>query len=333
MPMKKREQIKPAPIRENEYIKKEFVSYQEMAEHAPDWSLFCNYQLEPNGMNGQYDILKLPNMQLAFSDMHGGFMFSFEAPKNSICFSLILEVAGSACFESMKLKEGMIVVFDDREVYNFMSSGAIKIIDVSVDKDFDSPLLKVLQDTQKMYFLDDKGSLKELLLETLTLTEENNDNKKLFANYKEKIISTMEELVSRQKPQTPKCTKGEEIALQVRDKLFKHMDVVFDTEYLASEYKATTRTLQSSFKSLFGYTPQHFIRLLKLNLVHHELHESTQKETTVLAIAKKWGFMHMGRFSNYYKKLFSELPSQTLKKLDIEDDGMRLGCVEIKESI
>ncbi len=331
--MKKKKQIDTISLQDGEYLEKEFVTYHEMAEHSPDWSLFCNYILEPNGMDGAYKILELSNMQISHSDMMGGFMFSFEAPKDRICFSIIQELEGHSCFESMKLKTGMVVVFDDQKAYNFMSSAKIKIIDVAIDKSVDSPLIKRLLDAKQMYFVDTEGILADTLLEIITNYGDDVADKALLSEIEEKIITSMLDLIADQEPQAAKCTKGEYVALKIRDQVFKHMDGQLNTVTLSEQHKITTQTLQNSFKSLFGYTPQLLLRLLKLNLVHHELYESNTQESSVLQIAQRWGFSHMGRFSGYYKNLFGENPSVTLKEEDHKDDGMRLGCVERKEEI
>ena len=330
--MKKKKPVQSISLQEGEFLEKEFSSYQEMAKHSPDWSLYCNYQLEPNGMEGKYKILELTSMQLAHSDMVGGFMFSFEAPKDKICFSVIEYVEDKACFEKMKLRSGTIVVFDDRKVYNFMSNAKIKILDVSIDKKLASPLIKKLIRSEQMHFIDTDNVMAHVLHDIL---DTNNDqvDKNVASDIEDRIMTTMLSLVNDQEPQTAKLTKGENTALEIRDQVFKHMDGKLNTITLADEYKVTTQTLQNSFKSLFGYTPQLFLRLLKLNLVHHELFELNERDATVLRVAQKWGFDHMGRLSGYYKALFGETPSVTLKETDHEDDGMRLGCVERKEEI
>jgi len=330
--MKKKQPVYPQPLQEGQLLETEFTSYQEMAEHSPDWSLFCNYQLEPNGMDGKYKILELSSMQVARSDMVGGFMFSFEAPKDKICFSVIKEVEGKACFERMKLRPGMIVIFDDREVYNFMSSAKIKLVDVSIDKNLDSPLVKKLLAAEQKYYFDNDNTMANLLRGILNEHDVDVDKDRAL-EIEKKIITQMLSVIDNQEAQDPKLTKGEEIAIAIRNQVFKHMDGKLNTATLAEQHQVTTQTLQNSFKSLFGYNPQVLLRLLKLNLVHHELYESNDGDITVLRVAQKWGFEHMGRFSGYYKVLFGEIPSVTLKEEDHEDDGMRLGCVERKEEI
>ena len=75
------------------------------------------------------------------------------------------------------------------------------------------------------------------------------------------------------------------------------------------------------------------MRLLKLNLVHNDLMQSKPKEVTVLGVAQKWGFSHMGRFCKYYTELFGENPSVTLKTMSPLIERMSKECVERKEEI
>jgi len=82
---------------------------------------------------------------------------------------------------------------------------------------------------------------------------------------------------------------------------------------IVEQFKTTDKTLQSSFKSLFGITPKHFMNLFKLNHTHEVLQLADTQTTNVSDIAEKWGFSHFGRFSKEYKLLFGVLPSETLK--------------------
>ena len=149
----------------------------------------------------------------------------------------------------------------------------------------------------------------------------------------EEILAVIMKLLSEQTPVIPKLTTGEKISLDIRDKVFGHMDGYMNISSLAKEYNISEQTLQNSFKSLFGYTPKHFFRLLKLNLVHRELMENNPEQTIVSEIASKWGFVHMGRFSAYYKELFGEYPSVTLKTSYTQEENTMEACVERQEEM
>jgi hypothetical protein len=50
-------------------------------------------------------------------------------------------------------------------------------------------------------------------------------------------------------------------------------------------------------------------------------------------MALKWGFNHMGRFSQDYTKLFGENPSDTLKSLEYIKGNMISTCISRQEEM
>ncbi|UQS16274.1 helix-turn-helix domain-containing protein [Pseudomonas sp. HS6] len=74
------------------------------------------------------------------------------------------------------------------------------------------------------------------------------------------------------------------------------------------------RQLQQTFKAFTGMSPTQWLRLRRLNGARRELLHRSASETTVAEVAMNWSFWHLGRFSNSYRALFDELPSETLKR-------------------
>lgn len=72
------------------------------------------------------------------------------------------------------------------------------------------------------------------------------------------------------------------------------------------------RQLQQGFKTYTGMSPAQWLRLRRLNGARRELLACAN--TTVAEVAMNWSFWHLGRFSNSYRALFKELPSETLLK-------------------
>ena len=72
------------------------------------------------------------------------------------------------------------------------------------------------------------------------------------------------------------------------------------------------RTVERIFKRYFGIAPYAYLKLHRLHLIRHQLLQG--KDSTIGDIAMKYGFIQMGYFGNEYKKLFNEMPSQTLRK-------------------
>ena len=305
-----------------------------MAENAVDWTLFCSYQLKPNFSEGIYKILQLPSMQIVYTDMEGGIMFDYVAPEECVTFSVMKNISQKACIDQMKLKTDMIIVTDDKKIYNFMCSSRVEFLDISLNKNANPALLKKLTQAVDKYFIDNDQKMAKLIQGFIKeFTQQSLLDTQTSMQIEKQITEAMLQLLDEQEVQTPHFTKSEKIAMEIKQKLFKHMDGQMTTTSLAKEYTISTKSLQNAFRSLFDLTPNAFIRLLKLNLVHHELVHSTASPTSVQSIARKWGFAHMGRFSQYYTELFGENPSLTLKTAMPQIDGMQVHCVERQEEM
>ena len=78
------------------------------------------------------------------------------------------------------------------------------------------------------------------------------------------------------------------------------------------------RTLEYAFKETFGITPRTFLRYQRFHAVRRQLLVSRNGKKTVAQIAFDHGFYELGRFAGEYRRLFGELPSQTLTHEPIE---------------
>lgn len=70
--------------------------------------------------------------------------------------------------------------------------------------------------------------------------------------------------------------------------------------------------LERAFRETFGVSPRRYLTLRRLAAVRREL-LSQAPNASITDVATRWGFFHLGRFSQDYKALFAELPSQTVR--------------------
>jgi AraC-like DNA-binding protein len=78
------------------------------------------------------------------------------------------------------------------------------------------------------------------------------------------------------------------------------------------ELRSSRRSLHRAFNEVFGIGPVTFLRQKRLCAVHSILKRSVPGTTTVAEVAIEQGFIELGRFSQYYRMMFGEYPSQTL---------------------
>ncbi len=77
------------------------------------------------------------------------------------------------------------------------------------------------------------------------------------------------------------------------------------------------RTLDRAFLERFGIGPKAYLQRVRLCGARTQLAVSPRGTLLVSDIANKWGFWHMGQFARDYRKVYGELPSETLKKTGV----------------
>jgi AraC family ethanolamine operon transcriptional activator len=97
-----------------------------------------------------------------------------------------------------------------------------------------------------------------------------------------------------------------------RDYILARKSEALTVTDLCEGLRTSHRALHYAFNKVLGISPVTYLRYIRLNGVRAEL-ISSDKPTLVSEVAAKWGFWHMGMFSVYYKHLFGERPSETLK--------------------
>lgn len=76
----------------------------------------------------------------------------------------------------------------------------------------------------------------------------------------------------------------------------------------------SVRALQTAFQQSLGESPAAVIRRVRLDRAHADLRSADPQRTTVAAVAREWGFVHLGRFAAQYRERFGVPPGETLRR-------------------
>ena len=333
---KKTNQSKPLTLKEGYFFKRQFDGFEGMEENSKNWEHHCTYQLRPSALAGEYQVLQLHSMQLLHAKRAGGFMHDVSSAQDCITVGVVEECADKVYFHRTKFQTGDILFFDDSRLYSMMSNDAVVFTVLSIRKNMTGSLIPKLSAALNHTIRDTDAILVRTMRQVrerfINDTNEKRDTKD-FKNAEQEICAVIMKLLDEQTPVFPKLSRGEEIALAICDQVSLHMDGKINIASLAKQYQVSEKTLQKSFKSLFGYTPKYFFRQLKLNHAYHDLKYADPLYGKVSKIASKWGFVHMGRFTNYYTALFGENPSQTLMSLSPREEFIEKSCADRQDEI
>jgi transcriptional regulator GlxA family with amidase domain len=95
--------------------------------------------------------------------------------------------------------------------------------------------------------------------------------------------------------------------------LESHCDEPITVEQLAQITCVSVSALYVGFKQHRTYTPMQFLKRCRLRRARDQL-LAAPEGTTVRDVARRCGFLHLGRFSADYAAEFGEGPSETLRQ-------------------
>jgi AraC family ethanolamine operon transcriptional activator len=89
---------------------------------------------------------------------------------------------------------------------------------------------------------------------------------------------------------------------------------LFSVRDLCDATGSSVRTLRRAFVEQLGLSPKAYLQAKRLNGVYRELRSTETGGIRVNEVASRWGFWHMGQLASDYRKMFDELPTETLNR-------------------
>ena len=82
---------------------------------------------------------------------------------------------------------------------------------------------------------------------------------------------------------------------------------------IAQRCEVSPRTLQKAFQQHLGMSPMEYLRDVRLRRAHEELRAADPFDASVAAVARRWGFGHLGRFAAAHEAKYGQTPLRTLR--------------------
>jgi AraC-like DNA-binding protein len=113
---------------------------------------------------------------------------------------------------------------------------------------------------------------------------------------------------------TAGCRRHDAIIARFEEFLATNPDRALYLTEICAAIGVAERTLRASCEEHLGMGPIRFLTLRRMHLVHRALLRADSSKSTVTQIVTDHGFWELGRFSVAYRALFSESPSETLRR-------------------
>jgi AraC-like DNA-binding protein len=123
-----------------------------------------------------------------------------------------------------------------------------------------------------------------------------------------KLLGLLASNVARQ---VPEQTHGHGFEA-VKQFIEAHLRKEISIEQLMAVARMSERSLYLLFERQVGVSPRDYVRQRRLERVHELLQSPATRSVTETALDH--GFLHLGRFSEVYRKRFGELPSHTARR-------------------
>jgi AraC-like DNA-binding protein len=90
-------------------------------------------------------------------------------------------------------------------------------------------------------------------------------------------------------------------------------EAVHTSAALAELAGISVRALRIGFRKRHEISPMAYLWRARLTRAHEELIAADPRHTTVREVARRWGFVHLGRFATAYLERYHVTPTQTLR--------------------
>ena len=297
-------------------VKEEFFDYKSMQKGAKNYLYITKFRLGSGPFYGIHAGIQLNHMQVGYADRYEGLMYEGWSPKDCITMGVVKKSVGALNINRLKVEEGEIIVGDDSAPHFFASGDRTVLLVLSIHKSLVAKVVpQLLNGTDQIY--KDKNNTMLTSLSGIIEAVESRPGYSYSADeievFETLVLDALRVQFEVPAPIERPLSEYETIAFDVKDYILKNLTENCSVCKLTERFSISDKSLEKYFSALFGVTPKKLITQLKLNQVHEELCYASAEDASVTEVAQRWGFSHLGRFSNTYKDVFGTLPSEDIK--------------------
>ena len=312
----------PHPSCANLTLKQEKTQdFDEQATLLQGWNQHYA-QLSPGRFSGAIVELFFDDIHLFMETTSHALHQNGKLDEDVIAIGIPLRASGHGLFCGSTMAAGAVPVFSGRDGFEFYSPDHLTMGGMVASRDalaewLPEPLLEELETGAHLKIaspqtLAEAGRFLHTLFDLCSRLPHLHRSETFRQSIRDAVYACMADVLTHGDAPEGGLSPGRraKIVQQARDYIEAVCDESIGVEDLCRELNVSRRTLQYCFQEVLGMNPVAFVRARRLNRVRQMLKEVD----SVTEAATAWGFWHFGHFSQEYKKLFGELPSDTLRR-------------------
>lgn len=308
------------------------VSSQDAMQHSRAMTGW-DHVYEPvgcEGFTGRVTELLLGPMQVAVEQIDHSMRYRGATRRDHIVFSSILPTDGSTVCSGRPLGTNTVVKFPRNHSHTAYANGPIKFVTVAVEEatlaDFvernSNGTISRRDVSRSLCIVDNDivGRFQDSLLTILQQIDGETgllDQQRWRADTRLTLLQLLLELIDvavDARRQLPPASTRAYIVEKAIAYMQDHLTDPVLMESVARVVRVSSRTLRYSFEEVLGVSPRAYLASLRLRRARQELCTAGNPQS-IQRIAHEYGFWHVGRFAQYYRDAFGELPSDTCRRV------------------
>ncbi len=309
------------------WVDVEFNNFDHFNKAVQEWEIDFHH-LDGKPFHSRIQQIVLPELHIGHTFFNNHIDQKGKSPKNMWAFVIMGKESSMFNFNHQETKStSTMLIYAPGQEINVVNRSGFEIYILSVEKthfkkiaaglgfnDIENKLSKI--DRVELE-IEQANSLREQLKNILNYVA-SLDQKMLTTQgrslFLELLPTKFLKEISLHAGCTPKRVfkKRHLLYMESRAYIHTHAHLLISVASIAKKFELSEKTLRNYFQDEFGISPKQYITTLRLQRVKETL--KSKPTASIEQIARKQGFNHMGQFANSYKKLFDELPSETLDK-------------------
>ena len=297
------------------YTSKDYDEFGTMLEGAArvDQKL-----LESGSFNGAVSILSTANVVITNFDINKKVLQSGTSMPGYITFT-IWEPNVLFSWRKREMKKGMIGILWKKEHQSVTGSG-IKGLPIAIEEEYFTKLchnkgypelVNKLLTSEVLYVFENQ--LDKIRRLVIRITENKNLSDQLVYNLiEQELLDLLIRCIAVTLPEIKESDLTYPKFAGIIDYIHENLSNLSSVQQICENTQVSERTVRRLIRKKYNISPKYFLDNLRLNEVRKGLKKDAD-QSYVFQIASEYNFWHMGQFSRDYKRLFGELPSETIK--------------------